>query len=410
MATAYLGLGANLGDRWGTLRAALRRLRAEPGTRLLASSEFYETDPVGGPPGQPAYLNAAAAIETDKSPHELLRFLQSIEHTFGRVRTVKDGPRTLDLDILLYDDLVIDTPDLTVPHPRMHERAFVLEPLAEIYGSVGHEVVHPILGKTANELLQPFLTKRTEKLPQMSFESPPVPQSLAELRALVTGSTNGIGATICGQLASRGATVVGNARRSAFENESDYIQADLSVPSECDRLADESWGDGLDILVCNAGADTLTGDAAKWDFDRKLDALLNVDLKGTMRLARNIGARMKARGSGVILTVGWDQAEIGMEGDSGQLFAAVKGAVMCFTRSLAKSLAPEVRVNCIAPGWIRTAWGETASPVWQERVRRETPLGVWGLPEDVAAAAVWLASPESRFITGQTIRVNGGAV
>ena len=112
----------------------------------------------------------------------------------------------------------------------------------------------------------------------------------------------------------------------------------------------------------------------------------------------------------MILTVGWDQAETGMEGDSGELFAAVKGAVTCFTRSLALSLAPEVRVNCLAPGWVRTAWGETASPAWQERVRRETPLGVWGLPEDVAAAAVWLASPAAAFVTGQTIRVNGGAV
>jgi NAD(P)-dependent dehydrogenase (short-subunit alcohol dehydrogenase family) len=97
-----------------------------------------------------------------------------------------------------------------------------------------------------------------------------------------------------------------------------------------------------------------------------------------------------------------------MEGDSGQLFAAVKGAIACFTRSLAKSLAPAVRVNCLAPGWIRTAWGETASEVWQERVRRETPLKVWGLPEDVAAAALWLSSPSARFITGQTIKVNGG--
>jgi len=83
---------------------------------------------------------------------------------------------------------------------------------------------------------------------------------------------------------------------------------------------------------------------------------------------------------------------------------------MCFSRSLAASLAPEVRVNCIAPGWIRTAWGETASAIWQERVQRETPLGVWGLPEDVASAAVWLASPAAKFITGQTIRVNGGVV
>ena len=130
-----------------------------------------------------------------------------------------------------------------------------------------------------------------------------------------------------------------------------------------------------------------------------------------MRLARDLGARMKARGRGSIITIGWDQAETGMAGDSGELFAAVKGAVMCFTRSLALSLAPEVRVNCIAPGWIRTAWGETAGAAWQERVRRETPLGLWGLPEDVAAAAVWLASSAASFVTGQTIRsINGGSV
>lgn len=118
---------------------------------------------------------------------------------------------------------------------------------------------------------------------------------------------------------------------------------------------------------------------------------------------------MKARGRGCIITIGWDQAETGMEGDSGQFFAAIKGAVICFTRSLAKSLAPEVRVNCIAPGWIRTAWGENASNEWQERVRNETPLGVWGLAEDVAETAVWLSSKSARFITGQTIRINGGA-
>ena len=108
--------------------------------------------------------------------------------------------------------------------------------------------------------------------------------------------------------------------------------------------------------------------------------------------------------------MGWDQAETGMASDSGQLFGAVKGAVMAFTRSLACMLAPEVRVNCLAPGWIRTAWGEHASAGWQERVQRETLLGRWGLPEDVAATAHWLVSPAAAYITGQVIRVNGGAI
>src|SRR5205823_14979730 len=120
--------------------------------------------------------------------------------------------------------------------------------------------------------------------------------------------------------------------------------------------------------------------------------------------------RMKGRGSGVILNMGWGQAESGLAADSGQLLGATKGAVLAFTRSLALDLAPEVRVNCLAPGWIRTAWGQAASQQWQERVRRETPLGRWGTPEDVAAAARWLVSPAASFLTGQVISVNGGAV
>src|SRR5207249_9235224 len=118
----------------------------------------------------------------------------------------------------------------------------------------------------------------------------------------------------------------------------------------------------------------------------------------------------QARGRGVLINMGWDQADTGMDGDSGQLFAATKAAVMAFSKSLALSLAPAVRVNCLAPGWIRTAWGAGASEPWQERVRRETPLRRWGTPADVAQAARWLGSPAAAFITGQVIRVRGGAV
>jgi NAD(P)-dependent dehydrogenase (short-subunit alcohol dehydrogenase family) len=117
---------------------------------------------------------------------------------------------------------------------------------------------------------------------------------------------------------------------------------------------------------------------------------------------------MKQRGAGVILNMGWDQAETGMAGDSGEMFAAVKGAVMAATRSLAKSLAPEVRVNCLAPGWIRTEWGEHASAEWQLRARRESLLGRWGTPEDVARVACFLASPAAEFINGQVVHINGG--
>jgi NAD(P)-dependent dehydrogenase (short-subunit alcohol dehydrogenase family) len=162
--------------------------------------------------------------------------------------------------------------------------------------------------------------------------------------------------------------------------------------------------------VNNAGADTLTGEAAQWPFDRKLAELIAVDVTATMLLSREVGQRMKLAGGGVIVNMGWDQAETGMEGDSGQLFAASKAAVMAFSKSLALSMAPQVRVNCVAPGWIRTAWGEGASGRWQDRVRRETPLERWGLPEDVARTVRWLVSPAANFITGQVIRINGGAV
>ena len=142
-------------------------------------------------------------------------------------------------------------------------------------------------------------------------------------------------------------------------------------------LVEAAWADGpIDIWINNAGVDTLTGEAARWTFERKLEALWAVDVQATVFLSRAVGRRMKERGRGRIINIGWDQADTGMEGDSGQLFATAKSAVMAFTKSLALSLAPEVRVNCVAPGWIRTAWGETASQEWQARV----------LPRDAAAA------------------------
>lgn len=403
MATAYLALGSNLGDRWETLAAAARRLRAEPGLRLVAVSRFYETAPVNCPPDAGEFLNAAAAIETDRPPEELMQFLLRVERQFGRVRAEPNSPRTLDLDLLLYSDRIINSPGLALPHPRLHERGFVLVPLAEI----APDVVHPTLGRSVRELLAGLSDPNPPRLAVDARSSPA--RDLDGYRALITGSTSGIGAAIAEALAVRGAEVITHGRKQAAGR---HIAADLGEPAEVDRLANDAWNllGGLELLVCNAGADTLTGAAGKWSFDEKLEALLAVDLKSTMRLARDIGARMRARGRGSIITVGWDQAETGMGGDSGELFAAAKGAVMGFTRSLALSLAPEVRVNCLAPGWIRTAWGETASASWQERVRRETPLGVWGLPEDVAATAVWLASPAAGFVTGQTIGVNGGAV
>lgn len=131
MPLAYIALGANLDDPLAQLRAALDALAALPGSRLLRTSSYYRTAPVGAP-GQPDYVNAVAALETALAPEALLAALLAIEHDFGRQRAYHNAPRTLDLDLLLYDDLVIDRPHLQIPHPRLHLRAFVLVPLAEI--------------------------------------------------------------------------------------------------------------------------------------------------------------------------------------------------------------------------------------------------------------------------------------
>jgi 3-oxoacyl-[acyl-carrier protein] reductase len=249
--------------------------------------------------------------------------------------------------------------------------------------------------------------------------------SLSHRMAVVTGASSGIGRAIALELASAGADVLLHCRASRDQAEdvaqeirclgcrAELVTADLSTLDGRRRLSDDAGNSELgppEIWVNNAGADLLTGENARLSFDEKLTRLLDVDVRGTIELSRAVGRTMKERGSGVILNIGWDQAATGMEGDSGELFAAAKHAIMGFTRSLAVSLAPEVRVNCIAPGWIRTAWGEGASDEWQQRVLQETPLGRWGEPEDIAKLARFLVSDEAAYLTGQVINANGGAV
>jgi len=145
MAIVAIALGSNLGDKAGYLREALRRLAA--GARVVAVSSFHDTAPVGYL-AQDRFLNAAALVETGETPQAFLARLLGIERDLGRVREIPNGPRTIDLDILLWEQEIVDEPGLTIPHPRLHERGFVLAPLAEIAPGLSH----PVLGLTVRAL------------------------------------------------------------------------------------------------------------------------------------------------------------------------------------------------------------------------------------------------------------------
>jgi 3-oxoacyl-[acyl-carrier protein] reductase len=190
-------------------------------------------------------------------------------------------------------------------------------------------------------------------------------------------------------------------------------QADLATRDGCERLVAEAREElgRVDVWVNNAGADVLTGEAATWEWERKLDSLLAVDLKGTIACSLAIGEIMRGQETGgAIVNMSWDHVTSGMAGENPQLFSAVKGGVLAFSKSLAVSLAPAVRVNVLCPGWIETSFAEQADPEFRRSVADETPLGRWGRPQDVADAALYLASPGAAFITGQAININGGVV
>ncbi|HEU4694408.1 MAG TPA: SDR family oxidoreductase [Vicinamibacterales bacterium] len=254
-------------------------------------------------------------------------------------------------------------------------------------------------------------------------ESDGVP--LAGRVVLVTGASSGIGRAIAVRVARAGANValtyrsnVNGAEETAEEirrlgRQVDVHRLDLVSEAGLASLgpaARDRFG-RIDAWINNAGADILTGDAASLSDIEKLDRLLAVDLRGTMLASWRAAEILAAQpDGGVIINMSWDHVLTGMAGTNPQLFAAVKGGVLAFSKSLARSLAPRVRVNVLAPGWIETSFATDLDPGRRDAVAESTPLARWGTPDDVAGAAVFLASPAAAFITGQTLLVGGGVV
>jgi 3-oxoacyl-[acyl-carrier protein] reductase len=245
-------------------------------------------------------------------------------------------------------------------------------------------------------------------------------------RALVvTGASSGIGRAIAIAAARAGADVALTYLRNetgAREVEREIatlgrraivIRADVASPVSVKELgAAARKGLGrLDAWINNAGADILTGAGARLSDLEKLDLLVSVDLRGTILASWQAVEMFTAQDEGgVIINMSWDHVLTGMAGRNPQLYAAVKGGVLAFSKSLARSVAPRIRVNVLAPGWIQTSFGTGADEALRNRVADSTPMKRWGTPEDVAGAAVFLASPSAAFMTGQTLMVGGGLV
>ena len=249
--------------------------------------------------------------------------------------------------------------------------------------------------------------------------------TLADKVVVVTGASSGIGRAIALASARAGADLVVSYRRNragidetvaaigALGRAAVPVQVDVSRAEEVERLAEGATAKfgRADVWINNAGADILTGAGARLSPLEKLDLLLAVDVRGTVLASWAAVRLMRTRPSGgVIINMSWDHVGQGMEGENPILYSAAKGAVLSFSKSLAREVAPDIRVNVLAPGFIETAFGEEADPRWRDEVIARTPLRRWGVPEDVARAAVFLASDGAGFMTGQTIAVNGGVV
>jgi 3-oxoacyl-[acyl-carrier protein] reductase len=248
---------------------------------------------------------------------------------------------------------------------------------------------------------------------------------LAGKVAVVTGGSKGIGRAVALAFAEAGARVVVNyahdaeaadatvAAIRAAGGEAMAVAGDVRAAATAARLVEAALDahGRLDIWMNNAGADILTGANRELPIEAKLSLLIEVDLFGAFHGSRAAADAMRAADGGSIINVAWDHIWQGYPSDYGVLFGAAKGGVAGLSMSLARQVAPTVRVNVIAPGWIKTAWGSAGvGAQFDARVVGMTPLARWGTPDDIAGAALFLAGDAARFITGQILAVNGGVV
>jgi len=239
---------------------------------------------------------------------------------------------------------------------------------------------------------------------------------------VVTGAGRGIGRALALAFAGQGATVLvhyGHSQREAEEvvrqiqiagGQALLAQADLSRPEEAYRLVAQAHAmlGPIDVWINNAGASANLAETRNLTDEERFERVMAVDVMGTWCCCRAVAEHM--RDGGCILNLGWDHALDGAPGLVNQLYAVSKGAVISMSRSFARELAPRVRVNCIAPGWVENDWARDRPESFRKKVEQSIPLGRWGTPEDIAAAALFLASPAASFITGQVLLVDGGDV